>query len=294
MRPFLQRLSPLGQLLAFLLFSFLSLALFQFLGVILAKTFFGISAEALSTQLNFDNPDYLNITLLFSVLNALGMFLLPALTFASLISDDAYTYLRMNKQLKTLIFGLSLLLVLLSLPVINFTSAVNLMVELPEWMQQEEGKREQLIMAFLEQKSIWLNLLVLAVVPAFAEEIFFRGVFQNLLLRLVKGRVHLAVILVALFFSALHIQFAGFLPRFFMGLLLGYLYVYSKSLWPCIVVHFLNNGFSVVLGALVVGNTSLEELEHLGEAVTLSTFIVFVISLALMVLVMREIKRLAL
>ncbi|MCZ2140427.1 MAG: CPBP family intramembrane metalloprotease, partial [Bacteroidia bacterium] len=50
----------------------------------------------------------------------------------------------------------------------------------------------------------------------------------------------------ALVFSAIHGQFYGFIPRLILGAVLGYVYVFSGSIWIPIIMHFVNNGFAVV------------------------------------------------
>ena len=82
MKKFLQSLSPLGQLSFAILFSFASIALFQFLGIFLIKLLYGYSPQDMLLSMDFSNPDFLNITIIFAILNAVGMFFLPALTFA--------------------------------------------------------------------------------------------------------------------------------------------------------------------------------------------------------------------
>ena len=91
-----------------------------------------------------------------------------------------------------------------------------------------------------------LNLLVIALIPAVGEELTFRGVLQQGLVRRMKSP-HLAIILSAAIFSFIHFQFYGFLPRMFLGILLGYMFYITKSLWTSITMHFVNNGTAVVL-----------------------------------------------
>jgi membrane protease YdiL (CAAX protease family) len=74
----------------------------------------------------------------------------------------------------------------------------------------------------------------------------FRGLFQRIL-RYNKVNMHLAVILSALVFSTIHMQFQGFIPRFFLGLILGYLLAFGGSLWIAIFAHFIFNGTQVVV-----------------------------------------------
>jgi membrane protease YdiL (CAAX protease family) len=94
------------------------------------------------------------------------------------------------------------------------------------------------------------NLLVVALIPAVCEEVFFRAGFQNLIQKWVKNP-HLAIWLTAIIFSICHGEVFAFMPRFVLGALLGYLYVYGGSLLPNMMAHFVNNALVVVLYWLV-------------------------------------------
>ena len=72
------------------------------------------------------------------------------------------------------------------------------------------------------------------------------------------GNLHLSVWVSAALFSAIHMQFFGFLPRMLLGALFGYLVAYSGSLWPAIVGHFVNNA-GVVIAAWWMGESWLEQ-----------------------------------
>lgn len=114
-----------------------------------------------------------------------------------------------------------------------------------------------------------LNLVIIALIPAIGEEMTFRGVLQQSLTR--KMNPHIAIILSAAIFSFFHFQFYGFLPRMFLGVLLGYMFYITSSLWTSILMHFVNNGSAVVLYYL--DNKGLiEDAEHWGE--TQSTWII--------------------
>ena len=80
-----------------------------------------------------------------------------------------------------------------------------------------------------------LNLLIIALIPAVGEEMTFRGVLQQSLTR--KMSPHVAIILSAAIFSFIHFQFYGFLPRMFLGILLGYMFYITGSLWTSILMH---------------------------------------------------------
>ena len=94
------------------------------------------------------------------------------------------------------------------------------------------------------------NLLVVALIPAVCEELFFRAGVQNLLQRWWKNP-HVAIWVTALIFSLVHGEIFAIVPRFVLGALLGYLYVYGRSLLPNVLVHFTNNAIAVVIYWLI-------------------------------------------
>lgn len=107
------------------------------------------------------------------------------------------------------------------------------------------------------------NLLIIALIPAIGEELTFRGVLQQALTRGCKN-AHVAIFLSAFIFSFIHFQFYGFLPRMFIGLILGYMFYYSGSLWTCILMHFINNGTAVVVAYLDYKGLTNVDWEHFG------------------------------
>ena len=108
-----------------------------------------------------------------------------------------------------------------------------------------------------------LNLLVIALIPAVGEELTFRGVLQQGLTR--KMNPHAAIILSAAIFSFIHFQFYGFLPRMFLGILLGYMFYITGSLWTSIAMHFVNNGTAVVLYYLNHKGIINIDADHFGD-----------------------------
>ena len=112
-----------------------------------------------------------------------------------------------------------------------------------------------------------LNLFMIAVIPAIGEEFLFRGVLQKQF-RQWFGNIHIAVFVAAFLFSAMHMQFFGFIPRLVLGIILGYLYYFSKNLWIPIIAHFFNNAIAVIVYYLnynKVINTDFDKLGSSGE-----------------------------
>ncbi len=89
------------------------------------------------------------------------------------------------------------------------------------------------------------NIFLIAVAAPIIEETLFRGLLFGSL-RTYFG-CWTAIILSAAIFSALHFELIGFVPRFALGVGLGYLYVKHKSIYPSMGLHALNNLLAVIM-----------------------------------------------
>ena len=90
---------------------------------------------------------------------------------------------------------------------------------------------------------ILLLLLVAGVVP-FVEELFFRGMLYPLLRRHVGALV--AILLNAAIFAIFHVIPLLLPGLFVVGLFLAYIRERSSSIWPCVLLHALQNGFALL------------------------------------------------
>lgn len=61
-----------------------------------------------------------------------------------------------------------------------------------------------------------------------------------------KGMGIGGLILPALFFGIIHLNFIQAPNAFFAGLILGAVYLKTRSIIPSIVIHFINNSFSIL------------------------------------------------
>ena len=91
-----------------------------------------------------------------------------------------------------------------------------------------------------------LGIIVIAIIPGIGEELVFRGFLQNYFHDSSKN-IHLAIWVSAFLFSAMHMQFFGFVPRLFLGALFGYLYYWSANLIIPILAHVFNNAFMITM-----------------------------------------------
>lgn len=188
-------------------------------------------------------------------IQSMSLFLLPALLCAWVWDDKhrPFRWLRMDGMISWRVVGLAALVMVCAIPGINLLADLNNRIVLPEclssleqFFRQMEEEAALLTKRFMQADNVWvmmINMGLMAVLPALAEEMSFRGVLQQLL----GGRRHVAIWLTAVIFSAIHMQFYGFVPRMLMGALFGYVFVWTGSLWVPIVMHFVNNGMAVLV-----------------------------------------------
>ena len=139
-------------------------------------------------------------------------------------------------------------IIILSYPFISYIYELNQKINLPEWALSYEQRAEQLTREFIKMDSLLdlgINLILIAIIPAVGEELLFRGYLQESFSKWLQN-AHLAIIFSAFLFSAIHLQFHGFFPRFFLGILLGYLFLLSGSIMIPIFAHFVNNALVVI------------------------------------------------
>jgi hypothetical protein len=110
-----------------------------------------------------------------------------------------------------------------------------------------QARDEEFLKTMLTMDTMYalvLNFIMIAIIPPLMEELLFRGTMQPLIQ---KGLgPHMAIILTGAFFSFVHMDFYGFFPRMLLGIMFGYLFYWSGSLWVPIFAHFLHNGLQVV------------------------------------------------
>lgn len=235
-------------------------------------------------------------------LQSLGVFLLPAIVAACLWSERPWHYLHLDSlpNGKSALFAV--VIIIFALPMINMVAYLNQQLTLPaflhgleEQLKAMEDAAQQLTERFLQTDSaggLIVNILLMALMPAICEETCFRGI----LLRLFSGdeenrpkittRQHIAIWITACIFSLAHFQMYGFLPRMLLGALLGYLLVWTGSLWTPVIAHFTNNACSVTAYYIVSHQEGIyiDEIDTFGTGDTLWLGILSMVLVTLMIL----------
>ena len=186
-------------------------------------------------------------------LQMIGTFLFPPFICAWLWSSDRQPlrWLHLNRGAHWSLFALAVGIMICAIPGINLLADLNSRISLPEslasleqFLKQQEETAAALTERFLKADNIGtllINIGLMALLPALAEELSFRGTLQQTL-----GNKHLAIWLTAIVFSAIHMQFYGFIPRMLLGAMFGYIFLWTGSLWVPILMHFTNNGLAVL------------------------------------------------
>lgn len=205
-------------------------------------------------------------------IQSIALFLLPPFVLAFLLSLRPFEFLQLNKIPAVSGSLLTIVLMLVLIPGINLLGDLNGLIRLPEalsGLEQElqalEARAEAMTERLLAVDSIQgllINLALIAVLPAMAEELFFRASLQRILHD--KLGAHAAVWITAIVFSAIHFQFYGFIPRVLLGALMGYLLVWSGNLWIPILAHFVNNAMAVLFYYFKAKEMTTIDLEQIG------------------------------
>ncbi len=200
-------------------------------------------------KLDWSAPETVSAMKLIQALSSLLIFLVPALGFAfiSFRARPLY-FLGLKPASRPQMLTLAIVCMLVAFPFVFWLGELNRAIPLPEWMSTLEVDAARQMQAFLKADSmgdVLINVFVIALLPAVCEELCFRGALQRIMIHLTR-HPWIGILVTAILFSAFHLQFQGFLPRMFLGVLLGAIYWYSGSLWPAIAAHFVTNAVQVV------------------------------------------------
>lgn len=204
------------------------------------------------------------------VMQSAIVFLLPVIFNVFLLRRDRFSFFTLGKAMHPLWLISSIFAIFFILPAVGWLGEVNATLNLPEvfsdlekWMKAKEIQTAYATEVLLNDKTaagLAGNLFTMAFMAAFTEEIFFRATLQRTLSE-TRMNPHLAVWITAFVFSAIHLQFFGFLPRFILGAVLGYLFFFTGNVWVSIIAHFLNNSLVVILAFFSAKEIQMNPLE---------------------------------
>jgi membrane protease YdiL (CAAX protease family) len=184
-------------------------------------------------------------------ITTLFLFFLPPVLYALICHKKPFVHLGFKKKFDIKAIGLVILIMLAALPMV---SGLQDLTEMLPWSKATLLKFKAAENAYNQQVAViasmdnfgeyLISVIVIALLPAIFEEIMFRGAIQNLFSRWFKMPV-LAIVVTAIIFSAIHGSYLGFLSRFALGFVLGWIYYRTGNIWLSIIGHFFNNAFAI-------------------------------------------------
>ena len=252
-------------------FIIICLSVGQMMGLLLTHLIFGVDITQIVNLLNNPVNTDKQLIIFLTIFNSLFSFLVIPIAYILFYNKALLSNLLTNNKIRPI----SCLLAFISL-LIKFNSSI----EFPIWLsgleryiKESEEKATQLTNSLLfvtDSKDLIIILIVMAIIPGIVEEIFFRGIIQTQLQQNFKS-YHYAIILSSFLFSFFHFQFFSFIPRFILGMLLGYIFKWSKNIWYSCAAHITNNLIVIIIYTFSKGEMKFDENEF-PKLVILSVF----------------------
>lgn len=210
-----------------------------------------------------------------TVIQDILLFVVPAMITALAATRYPARFLEIDRLPSLRLVLLAVATVFCSIPMIDMVVEWNESLSLPSsmaslesWMKSSEANAESITRILMSGDSVGsliVSILIVGVLAGFSEELFFRGTFQRLMTP-GHGSATVAIWVTAFIFSAIHLQFYGFFPRLLLGAYLGYLLVWSGSLWLPVLIHVINNSLVVLSTWLVEAGLMSTRIDHLGRS----------------------------
>ena len=201
------------------------------------------------------NPQDLNSLRFMQISSQLFTFVFPPIAYAFLVKNEPVKALGLKKS-NILWFLIGTAMIFAIMPFNSIISEWNANLTLPDsmsrleyLMKQMQESATEMIEKFVSVDTIGgliLNLFMIAGLAALGEELLFRSIIQTSLIKICKN-AHIGILIASAIFSFIHLEFYGFVPRLILGMLLGYMFYFSGSIWIPMLMHFLNNGTVVLI-----------------------------------------------
>ena len=180
----------------------------------------------------------------------LGTFLVPSIIFLFLLKSFSLHYRKPNKRdlTKCLLYFIVLLGVAqLFLLISTYVGYDFLPIEIKNFLKEQQDFNTRIQEGFISKsfRSFLFNVVLLSILPAIGEELFFRGILQKICIGIFKNNIA-GIGVTSLVFGILHFQIENLLSIIFASILLGLIYDYSKNILLNILLHFGFNFFSLL------------------------------------------------
>lgn len=238
------------QLIQYVLLVFICFSFFTIIIIFLLPAITGVDASALAT-LSVDSPPAIRIgTFVVNTAAHLGIFFIPSALFAYAAHPRPLQYLGLLKPQRNVHWLIVFLLALASLPVSSGIAGLFDQVPLSAGLEASKAK-------FAEQQKALLNIttagefiaamVMVAIVAPIGEELLFRSIMFRFAAKKMVGNIFWPIMLTAVLFGSIHFNVVGFPSLVLAGLILGYIYYLTRSLWLSIFAHSIINGTQAIL-----------------------------------------------
>lgn len=243
-----------------------------------------------------NDPKNASMLRLIQAISVLISMFLPAVIVASMLNRNPFQLLGYRKDAELKQVGLVALIVFTSLFIAGSLGYLNKAIPLPDYLKTKFDAAEksytdqvEMMMDFKNIGGYIVSLLIMAFVPAVCEETLFRGGLQNFLSRAIKSP-WISIVIVSILFSIVHFSFYGFLPRMFLGFVLGLVFYYTGNIWLSITAHFFNNALAVTAAYV-----SIQQGKNIKEAMNEDVSVSYwgFIAIPILVLLLVALKRTA-
>lgn len=251
---------------------------------LLIQSIFQISSNEIAEFAQESLRRHPGFVVLSNALYSLLVFGVPAFLFAYLASPSPSHYLglrppqRKKQWLWITVAAIGLV------PVIVTIGGLVKEIDLGEAARRLQELRENQINTYLKNADfgdLLRNLIFLALLPAFCEELFFRGIVQKFAYSYLK-KASGAIFISAFVFALMHLSAYDFLPILLAGLVLAWVYQQTSCLWLNIALHFLFNGFQVLISYYAAQNEAFNQAGQQTTYLLIATLIgVLLLSVAL-------------
>lgn len=247
-----------------------------------------------------DSTTELNTLRISQIISQLFVFILPPFLYALFVKEKPLEYLGFKKIPLWSLVGIIMMYAIL--PLNNVFAEWNASIRFPESMKTIEDLMKSLqeqatiitekMLNVNDISGLIINLIMIAGLAAFGEELLFRSVLQSFLIRRTKN-VHIGIFIASCIFSFIHFEFYGFIPRLILGMLLGYMFYFSGTIWVPMIMHFVNNGTAVILYYLNNKGITNIDVESFGKTEILPLVISIAVMILLFMFVIKHHKKLS-
>jgi CAAX protease family protein len=204
-----------------------------------------------SIQTDMQDPKYYSAVMTMQVVSTLFTFFLPVIFFAMICYRKPARFIGFNTNINFRQVLLVLGILFLTYPLSGALAEINKIFPIPHaWavkfknMEETRSVEEAALISINTFPRYILSLIVIGLLPGLFEEMAFRSGMQQIFCRWFKSPL-IAIVVTSIIFSAVHFSYYGFLVRMVLGIILGYIFLFSGNIWLSVLFHFLYNGLQV-------------------------------------------------